>query len=70
MLAHAHVVVGAPDGDGPSLIQGDRSVRKVLGRREWLGVASEDAKPPIRVVVELGLNLVTKELLIINLPIA
>ena len=69
VLAHPHVVVGAPDSDGPSLVQGDGSVRKVFGSREWLSIASEDTKPPIGIVVELGLDFLTEELVIVNFPI-
>ena len=66
MLAHAHVVIAAPHGHVSSLLVRHIGVRVVLGRREVLGLAGQHTKPPIGVVLPLGLELVLKEGLVVE----
>ena len=66
VLAHAHVVIAAPHGHVSPLLVRHVGVRVVLGRREVLGFAGQHTKPPVGVVLPLGLQLAVKEGLIIE----
>lgn len=70
VFAHPHVVIATPDSHSSTLIVGHSRVRVVVGMGELSGLPCHHSEHPIRVVLSFGLNLVSKEHLVVQFAIS